>query len=146
MSATLTKKSRIDEMTNLIRKGETITAERKKHLSDKWGISLRRVQDYYNEAKYKAAQPVEPVKPVVELRINGTLSEIVRNPLLSDEQLEAVLSTCADGNLLAEKQIKINRTIERVRCLPNHHDRIYAADKLLHWHFAINKRNQRNGV
>ncbi len=55
--------ARIDELASLIRKGESITAERKKHFSNKWGISLRRVQEYYNKAANKAALPEEPGKP-----------------------------------------------------------------------------------
>ena len=136
MSAGLIIQGRIAELEKYIRKGESIKPERIKYYSKKWKVSIRTVERYAIEAA-----KLSPEKPVLKIKPNGTFTEIIGNPIMSDEELEAILCACAGGILLAEKQIKINNVIERINCLPNHHDIIYAADRLLRLRKGIGKKN-----
>jgi hypothetical protein len=137
MSAGLIIQDRIAELAKYIRKGESMKPERRKHYSKKWKVSVRTVERYAIEAGKLSTD-----KQVLEVIPNGTLTKIISNPILSNEELEAILCACAEGTLLAEKQIKINNLVERINCLPNHHDRIYAADRLLRLRNTPVKKNQ----
>jgi len=137
MSAGTIIQNRIAELAKHIRKGEGIKPETIKHYSKKWQVSIRTVERYAIEAVKLSPDKVLEIKP------NGTLTEIIGNPILSNEELEAILCACAGGTLLAEKQIKINNIIERINCLPNHHDVIYATDRLLRLRKATGKKNSR---
>jgi|GEM_PF-3679909 len=137
MSAGLIIQNRIAELAKHIRKGESIKPERIKHYSKKWKVSVRKVERYAIEAAKLSSD-----KQVLEIKPDGALTKIISNPILSNEELEAILCACAEGTLLAEKQIKINNLVERINCLPNHHDRIYAADRLLRLRNSLAKKNQ----
>lgn len=138
MSAGLIIQDRIAELAKHIRKGGSIKPETIKYYSQKWKVSVRTIERYAIEAA-----KLSPGNQVLEIKPNGTLTKIISNPILSNEELEAILCACAEGNLLAEKQIKINNVVERINCLPNHHDRIYAADRLLRLRSAAGKKNGR---
>lgn len=137
MSAGLIIQDRIAELAKYIRKGESIKPERIKYYSKKWKVSVRTVERYAIESS-----KLSPGKQVLEIKPNGALTKIISNPILSNEELEAILCACAEGTLLAEKQIKVNNLVERINCLPNHHDRIYAADRLLRLRNSLAKKNQ----
>jgi len=129
MSAGMIIQNRIGELAKHIRKVEGIKPETIKHYAKKWKVSVRTIERYVIEAT-----KLSPDKQMLEIKSNGTLKEIVSHPIPSDEELEAIITACADGFLLAEKQIIINNVVERINCLPSHQDRIYAADRLLRLH------------